>query len=881
MLNFFVPVRGKSLSLPLCQKTIFMYKTTLLLLLIFTGLTVSAQQKNPVDTLPVKDTVIDDLKEGVTENIPTISLDDNDLTDAGSQNVSSVLTAGRDPFFAAASFNFNAVRFRIRGYDADLFSTFMNGIPMENLDNGFTPFGLWGGLNDVMRNRDVSYGLRNSTFTFGDIGSNTNIDSRASKQRKQTSISYAYSNRNYNHRVMLTHSTGLSKKGWAFTLSGSRRYADEGYVPGTYYNGYSYFAAIDKRLGQKHMLSLVGFGAPTESGRQGSSVMEMMDLAGTHFYNPLWGYQNGKVRNSSVAKSHQPYIILTHDFRINNNTSLTTAAGYSFGDRSTTALDWYNSADPRPDYYRYLPSYYTATDPGQAALLEQNMRSNINLRQVNWNALYLSNFASNDSIQNANGIAGNTVRGRRSHYIVEERVINTQRLNFNTVLNTRFGDHIDFTAGASYQQQKNHYYKKVNDLLGGEFYVDLNQFAERDYPTDPNANQNDLNRPNRILHVGDQFGYDYNININKMAGWAQGVFKFNKVDFFLAGEVSNTKFWRTGNVRNGLFPDNSYGKSQVNDLTNYAIKGGLTYKINGRNYIYVNAAYLTKAPFFENVYISPRTRDFQQADNIESTVVKTAEAGYILNSPKVKLRLTGYYTTFENDYNVMSFYHDDYRNFVNYAVSNIDKLHFGGEFGFEAKVGPGLSVNGAAAVGRYYYNSRQQAVITLDNSYATLGTESIFNQNYRVPSTPQEAYSLGLSYRSPKFWFVTITGNYFDQMWLDFNPIRRTQDAVDGIEPKSDAWNAILSQTKWNPQYTVDFFGGWSWKLPKNMEINHKNTFLVFNLGISNLTNNKDMITGGFEQLRFDFENRNINKFPPKVFYGYGINYFASATLRF
>lgn len=851
------------------------------MLVLLTGIMAAAQQKNPVDTLPAKDTVIDDLKEGVTESIPTISLDDNDLTDAGSQNVSSVLTAGRDPFFAAAAFNFNAVRFRIRGYDADLFSTYMNGIPMENLDNGFTPFGLWGGLNDVMRNRDVSYGLRNSTFAFGDIGSNTNIDSRASKQRTQTSLNYAYSNRNYNHRVMLTHSTGLSKKGWAFTLSGSRRYADEGYVPGTYYNGYSYFAAIDKRLGQKHLLSLAGFGAPTESGRQGPAVMEMMDLAGTHFYNPLWGYQNGKVRNSSVAKSHQPYVILTHDFRINNNTSLTTAAGYSYGNRSTTALDWYNSADPRPDYYRYLPSYYTATDPGQAALLEQNMRADINLRQVNWANLYLANFASNDSVVNANGIAGNTVRGRRSHYIVEERVINTQRLNFNTVLNSRFGDHIDFTAGASYQQQKNNYYKKVNDLLGGEFYVDLNQFAERDFPTNPDANQNDLNRPNRVLAVGDKFGYDYDININKIAGWAQGVFKFNKVDFFLAGEVSNTKFWRTGHVRNGLFPNNSFGKATENSLTNYAVKGGFTYKINGRNYIYVNGAYLTRAPFFENVYISPRTRDFQQTDNILSTTIKTAEAGYILNSPKVKLRLTGYYTTFEDDYNVISFYHDDFRNFVNYSVSNIDKLHFGGEFGFEAKVGPGLTVNGAAAVGRYYFNSRQQAVITLDNSFANLGTESIFNQNYRVPSTPQEAYSLGLSYRSPKFWFVTITGNYFDQMWLDFNPIRRTQDAVDGIVPKSDLWNSILNQTRWPAQYTVDFFGGWSWKLPKNMEINHKNTFLVFNLGISNLTNNKDMITGGFEQLRFDFENRNINKFPPKVFYGYGINYFASVALRF
>lgn len=858
-----------------------MLKTKLLLLLLCAGTMALAQQTNPVDTLPRRDSmIIEEIKESVLENIPTVSLDDNDLGDVSAQNVSSILTTGRDPFFSAASYNFYPVRFRIRGYESDHFGTYMNGIPMENLDNGFTPYGLWGGLNDVMRNRDVALGLHNSSFAFGDIGNNTHIDSRASKQRKQTSISYAYSNRTYNHRVMLTHSTGISRKGWAFTVSGSRRYADEGYVPGTYYNGWSYFAAIDKRIGQKHLLSLVGFGTPTESGRQSASVMEIQDIAGTHYYNPFWGFQNGKVRNASIAKTHQPYLIFTHDFRINNNTSLVTAAGYSFGDRSTTALDWYNAPDPRPDYYRYLPSYEAVIDPAQAAALEQRMREDINLRQVNWQKLYEVNFASNETINDANGIPGNSVSGRRAHYIIEERVINSKRLNLNSVLNTRLTDNIDFSFGASYQSQKNNYFKKVNDLLGAEFYVDVNQFAERDYPTDPNAVQNDLNRPNRILSEGDRFGYDYDMHINKAATWTQAVFKFSKFDFFLAGEFSHTQFWRVGNVKNGLFPNNSFGKSTVNNFTNYAIKGGVTYKADGRNYFYVNGAILTKAPFFENAYISPRTRDLLQ-QNLTEVDIKTAEGGYIMNGPKLKVRFGGYYTKFENDFNVLSFYHDDFRNFVNYALSNIDKMHFGAEFGFEAKITTTLTVNGAAAIGRYYYDSRQNAVITLDNSAAILGEETIFNQHYRIPSTPQEAYSLGLNYRSPKFWFASLTANHFDQMWLDFNPIRRTQGAVDGLEYKGAQWNQVLDQTRWDPQYTLDFFGGYSWKLPKQYEINKKPTYLVFNLGVNNILNNKDIITGGYEQLRFDFEQKNTNKFPPKVYYGFGANYYASIILRF
>lgn len=858
-----------------------MLKTRWLLFLLCAGPVVHAQQNNPADTLPKKDTVllIDELKESLLDNIPIVSLDDNDMLDGSAQNISSVLTAGRDPFFSAASFNFSPVRFRIRGYEADQFGTFMNGIPMENLDNGFTPWGLWGGLNDVMRNRDLSLGLRYNTFAFGDLGSNTNIDARASRQRAQTSFGYAYSNRNYNHRWNFSHSTGMSKNGWAFTVSGSRRWANEGYVPGTYYDGWSWFGAVDKRLGQKHLLSLVAFGAPTENGRQGGAFQEAMDLAGTHYYNPFWGYQNGKKRNASVGKTNQPYAILTHDFRISNKSNLVTAVAYSSGDRSVSALDWYNAPDPRPDYYRYLPSYYP-NDSVQQQRIEELWKSDENARQINWQRLYDVNRASFETIRNANGIAGNTVAGRRSRYILEERVTNTKRFNANIVLNTKVSESFDFTAGSSYQSQDNNYFKRVHDLLGGEFYVDLNQFAERDFPANTSANQNDLNRPNRILKEGDRFGYDYNIHISKAAVWSQGVFRFNKVDFFLAGEFSSTRFWREGNVRNGLFPNNSFGKSQVNNFNNYAVKGGVTYKINGRNYIYANGAILTKAPFFENAYISPRTRDVQQA-NLTDEKIKSVEGGYIHNSPSLRVRLSGYYTKFDDGLNVLSFYHDDFRNLVNYALSNIDKVHYGTEFGVEYKITPSLTANGAASIGRYYFDSRQHAVVTLDNNASVLGEETIFSQNFRVAGTPQEAYSLGLTYRSPNFWFVSLTGNYFDQMWLDFNPLRRTYEAVDGVPEKSDQWNAIINQTQFDPQYTLDFFGGYSWKLPNKFRINRKSVFLVLNAGVNNLLNNKDIITGGFEQLRFDFEFRNVNKFPPRLYYAYGLNYFLSATIRF
>lgn len=847
-------------------------------LVSFAAITGTAQ--NGVKKKAVKDTTIqknsdssyvNETKEEVADNIPIVSLDENDLGDGSSQNVSSLLTAGRDPFYSAAAFNFGAARFKIRGYDADNFGTYMNGIPMENLDNGFTPFGLWGGLNDVMRNKDLSLGLRYNTFSFGDIGSTTSIDSRASKQRKQTDVGYAYSNRNYTHRWSLTHSTGISKKGWAFTFSGSRRWADEGYAAGTYYDGWSYFVGIDKRFGQKHLLSLVAFGAPTENGKQGASTQEAMDLAGTHYYNPYWGYQQGKKRNANIGRTNQPVIILTHDFRIDNKSNLVTAASYSFGERGASSLDWYNAADPRPDYYRYLPSYYADQNPLYQNLVDA-WTNDESVRQIKWNSIYDANRGTN--VETVNGVTGH-----RSMYILQEAVTKTQKLNFNTVYNTRIDDNVSFTAGVSYQTLKNNNYKQILDLLGGDYFVDLNQFAERSYPTNPNANQNDLNRPNRIVRVGDKYGYDYDIHVNKAATWAQGVFKYSWIDFYAAIELSNTQFWRVGNVNNGLFPTNSFGKSKVYNFDNYAFKGGFTFKIDGRNYLYANLSKMTKAPFYDNVYLSPRTRDNVQ-DNVKNEEVQSVEGGYIINAPKIKFRLSGYYTEFLNQMNVMSFYHDTYRNLVNYAISNINKVHSGIEMGFESKILPNVTLDGAAAVGRYYYNSRQNAITTLDNDASILSKDLVYSQDYRVGGTPQEAYSLSINYRSPKFWYVSLTGNHFDKMWLDINPIRRTAAAVSGVTENSDLWNSILGQTQFKSQQTLDFFGGYSWRLPKSWGLK-RGTTLVINCGVSNLLNNKDIISGGYEQLRFDVMEKDINKFPPKYYYAYGINYFLSTTLRF
>lgn len=341
--------------------------------------------------------------------IPTISLSENELKESGDASVAGTLSASRDAFVAATSYTFGISRFQIRGYDNAEFTTYMNGAEISDLTDSRTPYYLYGGLNNMMRNQEYIQFTNPATFAYGNLGATNYIDSRASKQRKQLEISYAASNRSYDNRLMLSYGTGLLKGGWAVAVSGSRRWADEGYVKGTYYDGWSYFASIEKIFQNKHYLSLSVMGSPSEFGRGGPSTMEMFDIAGTNYYNPYWGFQDGKIRNASVSKSHQPVSILAYEWRINSKSTLNASASYITGVSKLSALDWYNAPDPRPDYYRYLPTYWQADAPDLANQIDGLLRNNEDMRQIDWDNLYNVNYFSHDSVMNADGIEGNTL----------------------------------------------------------------------------------------------------------------------------------------------------------------------------------------------------------------------------------------------------------------------------------------------------------------------------------------------------------------------------------------------------------------------------------------------------------------------------------------
>lgn len=826
---------------------------------------------------------------GAEDLIPTITLSTDEDQSSGAQNISGLLTASRDVFVSAAAYNFGPYRFRIRGYQSNQSSLLLNGAPVNDVESGGLFWSRWGGLNDVLRNQNISIGLDAASFAFGGIGGATMIDTRAAGQRKQLRVSYAASNRAYRHRLMGTWSSGMTPGGWAVSLSASRRWADEGFVDGTFYDAYSYFLSVDKKLGEHHKLNLTAFGSPVKRGRSGAAIAELYDLAGSNYYNSYWGYQNGEKRNSRVVDAHQPMIILRHDVDINPQTRLMTAASYQFGRYGTSALDWFRARDPRPDYYRYLPSF---SDAIQAPRLTALMRENESLRQIDWDRLYTVNaFSTGTALDyDEQGNLLGPITGKRAQYIVEERRYDSQTASLNTLFEHNAGEHLTLNGGAGFQYFRNRSFKVLKDLLGADFYVDIDRFADFANPlADQDFIQNDLARPDRAIRQGDVFGYDYFINVGKGDVWLQGDFTFKRVDFFLGGRVGITDTWRDGQVRNGKFPDRSQGESEHAQFTEYGAKAGMTYKIDGRNYLVINGNYQARAPFARYVFQSPRTRN-DLAEKLQTEKILSVEGGYLLKAPYAKARAIGYFTRIEDQLYNRSLFLDDptpgddaiSSGFVNYIMPQVNTQHIGLELAAEVQVVSRLKATAVAAIGQHTYTNRPEADIYVDVNSARFTTGTKYLKNFYVANGPQQAYTFGLNYDGKEFWFANLNLNYFRKVFIDIFPERRTLAAVSYvtdpqyqqqvIEPDSDLWNQIIHQEEMDPAFTLDFFGGKSWKIG--------DVFLYLNVGVNNILDKRDFVTGGYEQFRFDFEGKDVSRFPNRYFYSYGRNYFISLALR-
>jgi len=801
-----------------------------------------------------------------TDNL--ISLTDAELFDDEiSSSSAGLLQATRDVFLNRAAFDFGQAFFRVRGYDAQYSKVLVNGLPMNKLYDGRPQWNNWGGLNDATRNQQFSHGLSPSDFNFGSLLGTTNIDTRPSGLRPGTRLSSSVSNRTYAGRLMVTHTSAVQENGLIYSISASRRWAKHGYIEGTLYDAFSVFGSLEYRFDQKNSLNFTGIFASNRRGRSSALTEEVFELGGKK-YNPYWGEQDGKIRNSRERKIAEPVLMLNH-FYTSDKFNLNTGISYQFGMNKKSRLGYFNAPNPDPTYYRYLPSFYLNSPIGanfnSANTAKEGFLSN---PQLNWNQIYQANSSA------------------KGAYILYDDVSMNNQFTANTIGNSTINDALKLDFGMTYRLLSSNNHAKINDLLGAEFHEDIDPFS------------NTLNDVNGVvLKARDAiFNYHYDVNSSQFDGFTQLRYNYKKWDASFSASYSGTQYQRKGLFQNERFQENSLGESEQVSFSNYGLKGSFTYKLNGRHWVIANAASLGKSPVLQNVFINPRESN-QVVSDIQREKIGSLDLNYYVRLPKITGRVTGFYTRFQDLTDVNFFFVESGvgSDFVQEVITDLDKLHKGIELGFEYQLSAAVQLTGVAAIGKFVYANDPSISINFDTAGAE---EELINQegtidlgianvkNYKLAQGPQQAYAVGLNYRDPKYWWVGITANYLAQNYANISTITRTQSFYLDPEtelPFPDASDEnvskLLAQKPLDDFYLLNLVGGKSW-LKKGKYIS------IF----ASVNNVFDAVfrTGGYEQSRNgnfgQLQQDNLSgspSFAPKYWYGYGRTYFLNVAFSF
>ena len=839
------------------------------------------------------------IAKGLDENAFTFTEAQLGEDDDMSQNV-TILNSNSNVYASEAGYLFSPVRFRYRAFNQKYNDVYINGAPMNDMESGQFRFSNIGGLNRFSRNVDFALPFEGNNYSMTGMGGSNNYDFRAGSMQTGHYASVGVANRNYTLRGLYTYSSGFNDKGWAISAGLTYRWANRGYVEGTFYNALSYYFGVQKKWDNGHSLSFTTWGNPTERSTQGAATDETYWLANDYYYNPYWGYYNGHKRNSRVVNDFAPSAIATWDWNINDKMKLTTSVFGKYSMYKSTKLNYNNSDNPQPNYWKNLPSSYYDVwyDTNENYRTEQAFddwttsynywRASKANRQINWDRLYYAN-------RNINAEGGDAM------YYVQAKHNDNLTLTLSSTFNHQIDKDKKVNLGIMAGTNKGMHYQTMEDMLGANSFHNINTYIISDkYTADSPEADYDLNNPKAVVKEGDRFGYDYNIFVNKARLWTSYSQNIGRLNYTIAGKIGYTSMQREGRMRNGLAANNSYGKGHHAQFLDGGVKLGSNITLGGGHVVSLGAAYEYRAPEASSAFMAPEVNNDFVA-GLKNERVFNGEIGYMYENSWLHLNLNGYYSRMENVSDWQNFFNDDVNSFIYVSLTDMKKEYYGAELGAKFKLASFFDVNliGTISEAKIVNNAK---LTYMESTSATLhgddqvgdNHDRIFNKGMRDSGTPLTALSLGLNYHQ-NGWFINLNGNYYDRIYLSYSPNYRFEQNIKnrniamtklGYPIINDATNEIipgaLDQAKGKGGFMLDGSIGRNIYLKKGS--------LSINLMVTNILNNRSVVTGGYEQSRSGYSGVATGKYNlrgysfeknPFKFYAWGTNGMLNITYKF
>lgn len=742
-------------------------------------------------------------------------------------------------------------RVNIRGFDQRYIGVLVDGVPVNDMENGAVYWSNWAGLAEVTQKTQVQRGLGASRLALPAVGGVMNIITNPIDQQKSLVVSNNNGTANY-HRLSIAYNSGILKNKIGYTLSGSYTEGD-GFVDQTWQKTWSYFAKVSYKINSNSMLILSINGAPQSHGQRSfainmayhdrkyaeeqgvnvDSVYASLKYTSANIgargttYSPDWGYVNGKAKAVKTNYFHKPLLNLSYFLNINSRLSFSNVLYASFGKGGGTSLN------------SFPTDIYDATGTGQ--LLLQN--------------LYDGNVSTP---------AGTVVPGQApASYYLYASINNHKWVGTLSTLKFKINSSLNFLGGLDARYYNGSHYQTPHDLLGGNYVMAP---AGKDLNLAPRG----IDPKGYVKYVGDKISYHNDSKVSWLGLFGQVEYKFKKLTSFLTitGNQSGFQYINYFGKRDiELSKDNivhnavgygdtlyydgqNYGVPQLGSLTKnvdgsvsfydkltksqvtilngyntfnntssqsristsefkyfkgYTAKGGLNYDLNANNNVFLNSGYMSLVPKFNNVYDNNGN-----TINTRNQIITSAEIGYGLRYKRLAANLNGYLTSWENkpaDFiSAFTPTAGPYKGVsVNYNPTGIDAILKGVEFDLTYRPFKFIEIKAFGMMADWKWNSKG-ITYAYANDATVIDTIEFDAKGIAIGNSPQRQLGGSVKYELVKNIYVKVQYTYFDKMYAQFDP---SNLKVAGDGPTAPDYRGYSS---WEaPGYGVfDLFAGYN-----------------------------------------------------------------------
>ena len=611
----------------------------------------------------------------------------------GNQEFPEILKQTPSVYATKQGGGFGDSRINMRGFDSNNIGVLVNGVPVNDMENGKVYWSNWAGLGDVTQFMQVQRGLGASKLAISSAGGTINIITKSTEAKKGATFSTSVGNDGMT-KYSLALSTGLMSNGWSVTgLFG--RTSGDGYVQGTNFEGYTYFLNVSKMINENHQLSFTGFGAPQWHNQRGISMTEedWATKPGKEKFNATYGFYNGKIFGGPFGYNeyHKPQFSLNHSWTINEQSSLNTAAYASIGNgggrrargNQTRLLSWNNNTG-RPYAETKL------TDEG---------------------------YLDFDAVVGINKEAGN------SEVVLTQAINKHEWYGVLSSYNNQISENVNITAGYDGRYYMGYHYEVVDNLLGGEGYVEKFPLYGREKGT--------------VIGIGDKTNFYNKGEVMQHGLFGQVEYSNEKLSTFLTASANYQTY------RYFALDKAPVDGKQVSDYEGFlpwSAKAGFNYKFNENHNAFFNGGYFTRSPYFNNVFKNYTIEAFEDKPYEQ---IYTLEGGYTFATNNFSATVNGYYTEWLDRGKAVSTTVDG--EVGRGILRGLDARHTGVELETTYKPIPSLEFRGMFSWGDWVYTDNVSMALYND-SQEYVGDYDAYIKGVHVGNSAQMTAALGASW---------------------------------------------------------------------------------------------------------------------------------------